>query len=96
MNLRPPSGATTLAQDNPSRRHTNSRTSVTLRELRADALHRLLLTPRGQVTTLEDLGRLPDLAAWNPEALAVAVADLVADGRLVDDEYGRPHAEEAA
>lgn len=67
-------------------------TKRTLRQVRADVLHRLLLSPRGQVVTLEDIARLPTVGRWAPWALDIAVADLVADGRLTDDEYGRPHA----
>ena len=58
--------------------------------MRADALHSLLASPRGTAAlTLADVAALPDLAGWNREVLDVAVADLVADGRLADDEYGR-------
>ena len=69
-------------------------TRLSLRAMRADALHGLLLSPRGQVATLDDISRLTDLRGWSPEAIDVAVATLCADGRLVDDEYGRPHAVE--
>lgn len=64
--------------------------SLGMREMRSDAVHRLLLTPRGEVLTLEDIASLPDLSSWNREAIDVAVADLVAQGILRDDEYGRP------
>jgi len=58
--------------------------------MRADALHRLLASPRGTAAlTLGDVGGLPDLAGWNRNVLDAAVADLVADGRLADDECGR-------
>lgn len=65
------------------------RTSITLRAMRADALHRLLLTPRGRVEHASRIPALPDLGSWAGLAIDVAVADLVADGRLSDDEHGR-------
>lgn len=65
---------------------------ATLRELRADALHRVLLSRGGQVATLGDIARLPALAGWSPARLEVAIGDLVHQGLLVDDEYGRPQA----
>jgi len=36
-----------------------------------------------------DIAGLPDLASWPRLVLDVAIADLVADGRLADDEVGR-------
>lgn len=68
------------------------RTRVTLRDLRADTLHRLLLTSRGQIAALPDISKLPDLASWNPEAIDVAIGDLVENGM----QYGRPHAVETS
>lgn len=63
--------------------------SEPLRAMRADALHALLLTPRGAVQTADEIPMLADLAGWPADALGAAVADLVADGRLTDDEHGR-------
>lgn len=68
----------------------NAPTRLSLAALRADALFRLLLSPRGQIATLDDIARLPDLRGWNREAVEAAVAELVTDGRLVDDEHGCP------
>lgn len=65
-------------------------TRISVAEMRADALHRLLLSPRGQVTSVDAIAGLVDLRGWNSEAIEAAVAHLVADGRLVDDERGRP------
>ena len=65
-------------------------TRISLAEMRADALHRLLLSPRGQVASVDAIAELPDLCGWNREAIAAAVVELVADGRLIDDERGRP------
>lgn len=68
-------------------------TRLSLRDMRADALWKLLLSPRGRVASLDDIyNTLPDLASWGRTMLEVAIGDLVADGRLVDDEYGRPYA----
>lgn len=67
-------------------------TRLSLRDLRSDALYKLLESPRGEVATLGDIFSLPDLAGWQREVLDVAIADLVADGLLADDEHGQPHA----
>ena len=64
-------------------------TRLSLRAMSADAVHRLLLSPRGQVATLDEIAGLLDLQGWNREAIDLAVADLVADGKLSDDERGR-------
>jgi len=62
--------------------------------LRADALHRLLLSARGaSARTVEEIEALPDLASWNRLVLQVAIGDAVHDGRLADDESGRIHVE---
>lgn len=64
--------------------------SITLRVMRAEALHQLLLTPRGRMAlTLDDIYRLPDLGGWTRETTETAIADLCVDGRLSDDAYGR-------
>lgn len=67
-------------------------TRLSLRGMRADALHRLLLSPRGRVAlTLADIEALPDLAAWGTNRLSVAIGDLVHDGRCEENAYGRIH-----
>lgn len=67
-----------------------SRAEESRRVMRADALHQLLLSPRGRpALTVEDVPTLADLGGWNREDVDAAVADLVADGRLADDELGR-------
>jgi hypothetical protein len=57
--------------------------------MRADALHRLLLSARGQAATIAELRQLPDLRGWAPLTIDMAVADLVADGRLEEGPTGR-------
>lgn len=74
----------------------NRPTRLSLRALRADALRRLLLSPRGQVATVADICRLPDLASWGDLVLEIAIGDLVADGLLADDAYGRINVEPIA
>jgi len=67
---------------------------LSLRDLRADSLHRLLASPRGaSALTVEDIPALPGLSAWNGFVLQVAIGDLVAEDLLVDDAYGRLHVE---
>ena len=64
-------------------------TRLSLRAVRADALHRLLLDERGRdARTLEDIPRLADLWSWPREQISVAIADLVHDGLLADDAHG--------
>lgn len=72
------------AQGNPRRG-----TRLNIRDLRSDALHRLLLSPRGRVATVEEVPRLSDLFSWPSLLVQVAIADLVHDGRLAEDEQGR-------
>lgn len=60
----------------------------TMRAMRADALHRLLLTLRGTVTTLDDIGRLPNLSGWPTLRLETAIADLCHDRLLTNDGHG--------
>ena len=58
--------------------------------MRADALHKLLLSDRGRAAlTLADIATLPDLRSWDRHVLGAAIGDIVADGRLADDEFGR-------
>lgn len=65
-------------------------TRLNVREMRADALHRLLLSPRrGVVATVDEIPRLSDLFSWPSIQVQVAIGDLVSDGRLADDEHGR-------
>jgi len=69
-------------------------TRLSLAELRASSLHRLLLSDRGaSARSVEDIYGLGDLASWSRLVLDVAIGDLVADGRLADDESGRIHVE---
>ena len=65
-------------------------TRLSLRDMRAQAVHGLLASPRGAgALVVADIPRLPDLRSWDRLALDVAIADLLADGRLADDEVGR-------
>lgn len=64
-------------------------TALRLLDLRADALHALLA--RRPVLTVEDVYRLPELAGLARESIGAMIEVLVADGRLVDDAYGRLH-----
>ena len=63
-----------------------STTRITLRELRADDLHRALLKARGRIDRIEHIPRVA--FAWPRAVLDVAVADLVADGRLAENAHG--------
>ena len=72
-------------------------TRLSLRAMRSDALHRLLLSERGaSARTVEDIYGLGDLASWGRLVLDVAIADLVNDALLVDNEAGRIHVEPIA
>lgn len=64
-------------------------TKLSLRDMRADALHRLLLSPRGRVTTVDEIPRLSDLFSWPSLQVQVAIADLVDDGRLEEGADGK-------
>jgi hypothetical protein len=64
-------------------------TRLSLAEMRANALHRLLLSPRGRVDTVDEIAGLSDLFSWPREQIQVAIADLVAAGYLVEDAHGR-------
>src|SRR4051794_19838051 len=57
-------------------------TRLSLRGMRADALHRLLLSPRGRVDTVDDIPRLSDLFSWPGVQVQAAIGDLVHDGLL--------------
>jgi hypothetical protein len=63
-------------------------TSLSIRDMRSDALHRLLLSPRGRVATVDEIPGLVDLASWTALALDVAIADLVAVGLLAEGPRG--------
>ena len=66
------------------------RTRIRVRAMRADAVHRLLASPSGaSVLVAADIYDVRDLAAWPRLVLAAAVDDLIADGRITDDESGR-------
>jgi len=72
-------------------------TRLSLRDMRADAVHRLLASPRGaSALVAADIYGLPDLASWDRLTLDVAIGDLVATGALTDDGYGRIHVESLA
>lgn len=63
---------------------------LSLRDMRADALHRLLLSPRGAgVRDVDDIHRLEDLGSWHGAVLDAAVDDLVAAGTLEQDAHGQ-------
>jgi hypothetical protein len=64
-------------------------TRLSLRDMRSDALHRLLLSPRGHVATVDEIPRLSDLFSWPSVQVDVAIGDLVHDGRLAEDESGQ-------
>ena len=55
--------------------------------MRADALHRVLLARRPR--SVEAIGGLAELWSWPRLQIEVAIADLVADGRLTDDAHGQ-------
>lgn len=60
-------------------------TRLSLRGMRSDALHRLLASPRGRsATTLKEIPGLADLFSWPRLQIEVAIADLVADGRVAE------------
>jgi len=63
-------------------------TRLSLTAMRADALHRLLLSSRNTATTVAEIPRLSDLFSWPSLQVQVAIADLVHDGRLAEDERG--------
>lgn len=64
------------------------RTQLTLRDLRADALHRLLLSPRGAIAAASDIPGLPDLSGWSSVSLRLAIGDLITSGRMTVDDEG--------
>ena len=64
-------------------------TRLSLRALRADALHRLLLSKRGWCPTADEIATLAVLASWNRRVVDLAIADLVATGALIADPRGR-------
>ena len=65
-------------------------TRISLRDLRADDLERLIRSPRGRaILTLDDIEGMSELFTWPREIVRTAIADLVADGRLHDLPCGR-------
>lgn len=66
-------------------------TSKTRGAVRADMLEALLAD--GRALTVEDVWVLPALRRWNRDAIGDALDQLIADGRLIDDGYGRLHIE---
>lgn len=71
-------------------------TRLRLRALRAEDVHRLLLSERGRCAIADDIAMLPDLASWNRFVLQAAVADLFASGALSEDSHGELHVQRAA
>lgn len=64
-------------------------TRLSLRALRADAILRLLTSPRGAgVRYVEDIHALADLRGWQRIVIDVAIGDLVADGKIEEDAVG--------
>lgn len=63
-------------------------TRLSLATLRSDALHRLLLSPRGKANTVDDIPRLSDLFSWPSEQIQTAICDLVIDGRIEEGPEG--------
>jgi hypothetical protein len=64
-------------------------TRLWLADLRADALHRLLRSPRGRVETVEEIPSLSELFTWPRRQIELAIDQLVSDGRIVEDARGR-------
>lgn len=58
------------------------------RELRADALHGIIQR-RPDARTVAAVHGLGELWSWPSAAIDVAIADLVADGRVADTAHGR-------
>jgi hypothetical protein len=56
--------------------------------MRQDALHHLLLSPRGRVASVGEIPRLSDLFSWPSDQIQAAIADLVHDGLLEEDAHG--------
>lgn len=61
-------------------------TRITLRELRANDLHRLLLRAGPRIETVEQVPRVA--FTWPRVVLDVAIADLIEDGRLAENAHG--------
>jgi len=58
------------------------------REMRSAELHRVLRC-RSDARTIEAVRGLSELWNWPRNTIEIAIADLVADGRLADDAHGR-------
>ncbi len=78
----PPWWATDLQQR-------NAPTRLSLAQLRADSLHRLLLTRRRDVRTVAAIYGCSELFSWPRRQIGQAIDLLIADGRLADDAHGR-------
>lgn len=63
-------------------------TRLTLAAMRASALHRVLLAPRGRAGTVADIPRLSDLFSWPSLQVQVAIADLVNEGLIEEGPQG--------
>jgi len=63
-----------------------SKTRITLRELRADDLHRLLINARRRIDRIEHVPRVA--FTWPRIVLDIAIADLIEDGRLAENAHG--------
>lgn len=61
---------------------------LTVRAVRADILHRALIAAP-DLEVVEDIARLARVARWQPLVRDVAVADLVAEGKITEAADGR-------
>jgi len=62
-------------------------TSISVREIRADALYRIVAKRRPERT--ENIAGLGDVFSWPSVQVQVAICDLCHDGRLEEDAHGR-------
>jgi hypothetical protein len=58
-------------------------TRLNVRDVRADQVWTAMRAHADEIVEARDVLRLPDLSSMNGECIAVAVADLVAQGRVV-------------
>jgi hypothetical protein len=58
-------------------------TRLNVRDVRADEVWKAMRAHADEITEARDVLRLPALSSMNGECIAVAVADLVAQGRVV-------------
>ena len=61
----------------------NPPTRLSLRDVHADYVHAAMVAHADQIADVRDVQRLPALQTMPGERVAVAVADLVAKGRVV-------------